>query len=283
MTKNLTVEQEAMLSTYRDKWLKIGLSTEPVNLPKAVEAAKLAYEIAGLDVPKKYEIYDSPSEAITEMKVRYGLDISVHDFVFGAHDAPWLSFYNYLSEVISIGACKKAQGLMELAENAGWCLFFDDLVVFTHRPSNIKFDDQQRTHCEDDYAIKYRDGTGVTVWHGIAVPEEWIFNKSTITPDVMLHHPNTEQRRAACEIVGWATVLEHLDAKLIDKDPDETVGSLMEVDLPDIGTERFLVALDPNVKKIVGLPVPPEMKTALEANSWTYGIDSVDFKPDFRV
>ena len=74
-----------------------------------------------------------------------------------------------------------------------------------------------------------------------------------------------------------------MDSVVIDKDEDETIGTLMEVNIPDIGKEKFLVAVDPNVGKRVGLPVPPEMETALQANSWTYGIDPFEFKPNFRV
>ena len=99
----------------------------------------------------------------------------------------------------------------------------------------------------------------------------------------MFKHPNIEQRRCACEIIEWAQVLKHLDAQVIDKDPDETIGTLLEVSLPDSGQEKFLLALDPNVNKLVGIPVPFEMKTALQANSWTYGIEEFDFKPTFRV
>jgi internalin A len=162
-------------------------------------------------------------------------------------------------------------------------LLFDELVVLTRKPVHIKFDAQNRTHCDNDYAIKYPDNTGVAIWHGQMIPPEWIFDKSTITPDVLLHWKNIEQRRCSCEIIGWSNVLKLLNSKVIDKDPDPTIGTLLEVELPDSGNEKFLLALDPNTNKEVGLPVPNEMKTALEANSWTYNIPKFEFKPDFRV
>lgn len=283
MITKLTREQEDLLAVYRDKWIKIGLSTAPVNTELAMKAITMVYAAGGLVAPDRCEVYASPFEAIREMKLRYGIDVSVHDFAYGSQDASWLSHYSYFQEVVGIESCNALSGLVELAKHTGWWLPFDEMVVFTHNPVHIRMDDENRTHCEDDYAIKFQDGTGVAAWHGICVPAEWIFDKSSITPEVMLQWPNVEERRCACEIVGWVNVLKHLEATTVDKDPDETVGTLLEVNLPDSGREKFLVALDPNVNKIVGIPVPPEMKTALEANSWSYGIDIFEFKPEFRV
>ena len=83
MIDHLTPEQEAQFETYRNKWLEIGLSTEPVNIEKALEAIEHVYAAANLPAPKKYEIYDSPFEAIQEMKIRYGIDVGYNDFIYG--------------------------------------------------------------------------------------------------------------------------------------------------------------------------------------------------------
>lgn len=283
MITTLNEYQESQLEVYQNKWIDIGLSTNEVDVEKSLASLRKAYEQVNLTFPEKYEVYDSPFEAITEMKIRYNIDITPNNFIYGAQDATWLSFYNYFLEVVDVKECEMLIPFMDLAESCGWALLFDELVVLTHNPLYIKFDDQNQTHCEDDYAIKYRDGTGVASWHGVKVPPEWIFDKQSITPEICLSWNNIEQRRCACEIVGWAKVLDNLDAVIIDKDVDETVGTLLEVNLPDVGKEKFLVVLDPNVNRKVGIPVPQEMKTALEANSWTYGIDKFEFVPEFRV
>lgn len=283
MLKELTEEQKAAFSTYVKKWIDIGTNTDELNVEKSLAALKLAYEQANLPFPDKHEVYDSPKAAIDAMKEKYDIDIVPDNFIFGAHDAHWLSFFNYFDEMCGITECKKLNPFMELAKHCGWVLTFDELVVLTHKPCSIKWDDEMHTHSEDSYAIEYRDGYGIAIWHGTRVPEEWILDRSSITPEVMLHWENVEQRRCACEIIGWAEVIKHLNAKVINKDADPTIGTLLEVDIPEIGVERFLVALDPNVGKEVGLSVPNEMETALEANSWTYGIDKFEFKPEFRV
>ncbi len=95
---------------------------------------------------------------------------------------------------------------------------------------------------------------------------------------------NIEQRRAACEILGWNAILSALDAKTIDRDGDPQIGELVEVSIPDIGRERFL-RVRCGTGREFALPVPPDMKTALQANAWTFGFD--DFrqflKPEIRT
>ena len=81
-----------------------------------------------------------------------------------------------------------------------------------------------------------------------------------------------EQRRAACEIIGWDNILNLLDAKIIDEDKDPMIGTLVEVNIPDIGREKFIRVLC-GTGRSFALPVPPEMNTALEANAWTYDLD----------
>lgn len=283
MIEYLTQEQIDKLPVYRKKWIDIGTSTDPINVEKSLKFLKLMYNEAKLKFPSSYEIYQSPYEAINKVREKYNINTTINDFIFGPHEGYWLSYFNYFQEVLGLEECDRLSPLMELSKHCGWVLPFDKIIVLTDKPCVIKFDEQLRTHCEDDYAIMYRDGYGVASWHGTRIPPKWIFNKSIITPDVLLNWPNIEQRRCACEIVGWINVLTLLDAKLINEDGDPTVGTLYEVDLPGIGNERFLVAIDPNTNKKIGLPVPGETKTALEANSWTYGINKFEFKPDFRV
>lgn len=282
MNNSILLPEDKLLQ-YKNKWLNIGKSTETLNVPAAMLALKDVYAQAGLECPQKYEVYDSPFEAITEMKLRYDLTVTNIDFVYGAQDAPWLSFYDCIQKEMGVKGCEKLAGLMEFAKHSGWALLLDELIVLTHKPIQIKLNEQNVLHCEDDLAIKFRDGEGVASWRGTRIPPCWIFDSATITPEVLLHWENIEQRRAACEIVGWAETLKLLNSTVIDKDEDESIGTLLEVNIPDIGSEKFLLVVDPNTNKFVGLPVPPEMKTALQANSWTYGIDPFEFKPTFRV
>ena len=278
MTKKidkLTPEQEAQFGVYVDKWLKIGLSTEVVDFENAKKAACLAYRLAGVREPTQFYITDSPMDAIDLIKkldpTKTEREI-FNEMSYGNHEACWFSFYNYFQEVVGLECCDKLQGLMDLAKYSGWVSFYEDVVVFQHRPEHIKFDDQERLHCEDGPAILYRDGYSVYAWHGTTIPSEWIEHKNELTAEIALTWTNIEQRRCACEILGWAKILRELDSEVIDSDEDPMIGNLIRVNIPDIGRENFLQVVC-GTGRTFAIPVPPECKTALEANAWTYGVD----------
>ena len=60
MIQKLTSEQENKLSVYKDKWLKIGLSCEPLNIEKSRSAVIKCYKVAGLKPPIFYFHTHSP-------------------------------------------------------------------------------------------------------------------------------------------------------------------------------------------------------------------------------
>jgi hypothetical protein len=107
--------------------------------------------------------------------------------------------------------------------------------------------------------------------HGTSIPEKWIKKPETLTARLALGQSNAELRRAGCEILGWDLILSELGAHVIDTDSDPEIGQLVEVDIPDSGMERFL-RVKCGTGRQFALPVPPTMKTALEANAWTYDI-----------
>jgi len=276
--EKLTKEQEDLFSVYRDKWCAIGLSTAPVDIEKAKVAVCKAYSAVGLKHPNKFLIADSPMQAIDIIR---GIDPTMsaeqifNDMSFGNQEASWLSFYNYFLEVCGIECCNKFEGLFEIAENCGWLNMYEDLVVFQQRPVSIMMDEEKRIHCDHAPAIEYRDGFGVYAWHGVRIPSEWIEDKSSITPTIALTWENIEQRRAACEILGWKNILDSLKSKIIDTDDDPLIGTLVEVNLPDLGKEKFLKVLCGTGREFA-IPVPKNMKTAIQANAWTFGIDDVN-------
>lgn len=286
---SLTPEQEQKFEEYMDRWIKIGLSTDPITperFEKAKESAKLAYELSGLTPPEKFYLADSPIAAVKLAK-ELGAEeneITIFNKVFyGNHDASWLCFYEFARDELGMSELNELNGIIELAKNSGWVNFFDEAVIIQHPPEVLKLDDQKRLHCEDGPAVRYRDGTEIYVWHGVTIPDEWIRDPGHLTAKIALNWENIEERRCACEILGWARILSDLDAVTIDADDDPEIGVLVEVDLPDSGKERFLRVLC-GTRREFALPVPLEMKTAWEANAWTYGFSSTDFvKPEVRT
>jgi hypothetical protein len=82
--------------------------------------------------------------------------------------------------------------------------------------------------------------------------------------------------------LGGQKILEVLKAKVINRHENEEIGELLEVKLPDSGKERFL-KFRCGTGRAFCLPVPRDMKTALQANAWTYGLDPSEFAPEVRT
>ena len=337
--EKLTDRQVQLLPAYREKWLKIGLSCEPLDFEKAKDAAKRAYAIAGLAAPTRFYHMSSPIGAAIlgtalknivgqvgdQVRGRVGAQVwdqvrgrvgarvwdqvwsqvrdqvrdqvwdqvgaqvwdqvmdqvgdQVGDQVYGSHDAGWLGFYDFFGAECGIEAIEKLRPLMDLAAVCGWWAPYEHAVIFQDRHNVLRRDDQHRLHCETGPAISYPDGYSLYFWHGTSVPERWITHKD-MSPSDILTHKNVEQRRAGCEILGWDRILDELEAKTLDVNPNPQIGTLLEVDLPDSGRERF-IRVKCGTGRFFALPVPPEIRTALEAQQWMW--NDPNYQPEVRT
>jgi hypothetical protein len=196
--------------------------------------------------------------------------------------AAWVTYFRdvcgWENEVL-----EKFEITERLVKSCGWTWWHQNVLAISDRPSLINRDVNGRLHCENGPSIAYRDGWSLYHWHGVSIPKEWVTGSKPGAKDA-LTWANIEQRRAACEIVGWANVLAQLNARSIDLDNDPAVGELLEADIPDSGKERFLKVRCGTGREFV-LPVPREIETALQGNLWTYGIDANDrsFIPEIRT
>ena len=70
----------------------------------------------------------------------------------------------------------------DVARSAGLWWPFERVVIFSERPAELHFNDQQLLHNADGPAIVYRDGVRVYAWNGKAVPERWIMEPDVVPP-----------------------------------------------------------------------------------------------------
>jgi hypothetical protein len=195
----------------------------------------------------------------------------------------------FFRRVCNLPNTENIDPLLRIAQSCGWVWFFAGAVIITDRPRTLRRDDQNRLHCEDGPALEYRDGFGVYAWHGTRVPSHWISGRENLSPVEVLKTDNVEQRAAGAAIVGWPKMLDVLDAKVIDSDPDPDHGDLLEVNLPGLPeTGLFLRAYCkrnglivegcPKVSDIDGNPI----RTVKAAQAWSFGKAEAEFTyPDF--
>ena len=321
----LTEEQEARFPEFVEKWVKIGLSTEPADFDRATKAVLKAYELCNLKRPMVILITGSPYAAtiggayawmlLKEFfgkKVRSQVESQVRNQVrnqvesqvwsqvrsqvwsqvesqsvdnYGINSL-WSSWGAYISFFRDV--CGWENEVLErfeideaLMQSCGWTWWHENVLAISDRPEWIKRDANGRLHSQDGHAIHYRDGWGFSCWHGVTIPDEWLTG-GIPSADEAIIWKNIEQRRAACEIIGWANVLKTLDAKVIDKNESEYIGTLYEANIPDSGMERFLQVMCGTGREFV-IPVPRDVKNALEANSWTYGLNPDQFNVEVRT
>ena len=174
---------------------------------------------------------------------------------------------------------------LEIASSCGWWWPYRRACVISERPSAIHTDPAGRLHAAHEPAVRYRDGRSLHVWHGTGVPSDWIQAPKHLDVTLALTWPNTEQRRALAEIIGWERVLEKVDARTIDKDPDPAIGELIEVTVPGRHREtaRLLLKVRCGTQRDFVLSVPPGMRSAREANAWTYGLQPDEYQLEVRT
>ena len=327
----ITPAQTARIDEWVQKWIEIGLSTEPADFEKATNAALKVYKLCNLDKPAVVLHMSSPhgatiggviawatlkelSEQVRSQvwsQIRSQVESQVESQVWsqvwsqvgsqvrsqvesqvgsatdnyrgGAFWAGWCAYISFFRDVMGWKnpTLKQFEIDEDLTKSCGWVWWHENVLAISDRPLRISRDDQGRLHHPEKMAIEYRDGWGFCSWHGTVVPSEWIVEKK-LTAKQALKHQNMEQRRAGCEILGWTKVMDELDAKVINRHDSEQIGTLLEVDLPDSGKERFLDVRCGTGRRFV-IPVPKEMKTALAANAWSYGLDAKLFNPEVRT
>ena len=161
----------------------------------------------------------------------------------------------------------------QAARHGGFRFMHAEFCLVSDFPAILRVDAQHRPHCADGPSHRWRDGWSLYHWHGVAVPREWIEERDGVDVRAVLADRNVERRRAGMEIVGWNKALAALHATTVDADPNPEIGTLLRCDLPDAPGSLFLRVRCGTGREFV-LPVPEDVKTAAEANAWTYGLTS---------
>lgn len=279
----LTQAQIDAMPKYVEKWVAIGLSTERVDFEKVKPLVAKCYEKAGYKVPNFHFAQgpDEGYETYLALGGKPGRSEYTSGCMFGSMEASWLSYYDYYKNETDI-EIDNIDHMKELVMSSGWVYLGDTDAIIHDRPTIIARDEQGRLHSETGPAVQYGDGWERFYWHGNCIPREWIMEREKLTAEIAIGQQNVELRRCACEILGWANVIKNLKSVVIDEDADPMIGTLYEVDLPDMGKEKFLM-VKCGTGRTFALPVPPEMKTALAANAWTYDLPNPDDLRDLEV
>lgn len=290
--ETLTKEQESKLSTYRDKWLAIGLSTEETDIEAAESAMNAVYECAGLTPPEQkiwarnpYEGAVLAAQLAKYGEIRSGDELSKTEITsqlnqagYGSHDASWLSFYDFFQQEAGINL-EKVNGLIKLAQQCGWWWAFESTVVMTPKPNFLATDEQGRLHREDGAALSYADGWSLYCWHGIRVSERLIKNPESYTVEEVLNEGNAEIRRCMTEKIGLD--IFQSEASLVCEDE---IGKLYRLSIEGDEDLSFVQVINSSPEpdgtfKSYSLRVPPTVETPKEGIAWTFQKEESEYIP----
>ncbi len=202
------------------------------------------------------------------------------NFCFGQNDASWLSFYDFFSQECNLKKeIEKLNGLIKMCKT-GWFITYENVCIISRKPKEIHMENKL-LHNLNGPSILFNNGFSIYSFRGIKIPSDWIENPKSLTAEIALGWNNIEQRRAACEILGWDKILNKLNSNIIDNDNEE-IGQLLLVNIPDSGEEKFL-RVKCGTGRTFAIPVPPEMQTAKQANAWTYGLETNQLNVEVRT
>jgi hypothetical protein len=193
----------------------------------------------------------------------------------------YLSFFRHVAK-LNLPEYEAFQHYEAAVLHGGPAMLHSKFWIACDYPECVHRDAENRPHCENGPFTAWDDGIALYAWHGTTVPAKWIEDKASLDPKTALTWPNVEQRRAAAEIIGWKRVIDSLRPTIVDVDGDPEIGVLMRVDLPDAPGSQFL-KVRCGTKREFCLPVPAEMRTARQANAWTFQLEPNELQLEVRT
>jgi hypothetical protein len=194
-----------------------------------------------------------------------------------------ITFFRYIAK-LNIDY-SKFDAYEKLGEHSGPRFIHSKFCIISDKPLFIKRDDNSQPHAETGPYIKWRDGTALYAIHGVRVPA-WIIEKpQEITIKKIDNESNIEIRRIMIDKYGLSKYIENSGSKLIHKD---CFGELYEKLVENDENIKIVKVINSTPekdgsKKTYWIRVPPDINTAKDAVSWTFGIDSDHYQPNIET
>ena len=278
MIEKLTKKQEEMLQEYARAGIEIGLATGAEMDEKKVRELTDAHRVMR-EVPKakNFLVFDSPFAAIKEIP-----DIDPSNALYGQHDINWLMYLMYYR--VELGFTKETEQivhLFELAKQVHWMWMSSDTTVVTRRPVEIHMQPKPHTtvenfrvlHNYDDHALKYADGTGIYMFNGVEIPDNYSWAVTTPAEELdvteVLSIRNTEVRTEVLKKIGVERAFDALDKTLLN---EYTCPLGNDYWLYDIqfgnNVRKYLRMYCPSKKELAIEAVPPQVENCEQALNW---------------
>ena len=271
MLEAMTAEQDAMLDTVAEEYIRSMTEPDPYDAEVVAAWLRVVYAACDTPPPRRVEVADSPMAALTLASSLLGTKQSSLDGV-GLADAGWVARYDAYHRVgvVSEEEVKDVLALRAFLRCAWDHLLLDDVAIVVRRPASLRVDTAGDLHCDDGPAIMWADGNAEYAHHGVWISERIALSPRMHTREEYLAISDTEQRRALSERAGWEWVADLLGATVIDRWTDAATGLAYELMSHDVGKllRKESPTLQTGARPWYVEPVHEDLVTAQAARKW---------------
>lgn len=284
MINELTHDQEQEMQKYVDKYVEVGLSTEPINRVKAKAYAKKLFKFLNKDAAPTVLFSKGPKhtwnivtaiEGNKDKKMTQkgadkliGVEGDYKNFVYPYLDGQFFSYYIAWVKYMEFIGVKDIPDYSIIEDQLQFGLIypFDNYCIFTDRFLFVHLKNNQ-LHCENGPSIAYGDGTQIWSLNGVTVPQ-WLVEtpRHKLDPAEFAKLTNVEVRREFIRKVGVEQICQKLGSVVLDKKGDY---ELHEIDLKGTtGKWPYLKMLNPSIGIWHMECVDKSCKTVKQALNW---------------
>ena len=165
------------------------------------------------------------------------------------------------------------------------CITFEGITFISKPPKKQSFDEKNRLHSKEGYAVEFEDGYGQHYINGVFFSEELFkssFVNKSISSQEIMNLKNTENKACLIQHFGYEKILNELkDIKILDKQEifnpirNKTMSyELIEFPMGNKVIARFVKVEDFSTNKItcIGVPREESTNTCKKAISWTFPV-----------
>lgn len=156
---------------------------------------------------------------------------------------------------------------------------YENVCYLVEQPRRWTFDNQNRLHNFETYAVEWGDQYGLYFWHGTLITAD--IAEAPLSVKAIETQRNVEIRRLLTERYGYERYIKESGLKPIQQDK---TGTLYRKDM--INDEPLVVVCVTNstpepdgTYRTYWLRVPPTMDTAHAAVAWTFNLTPETYKP----
>lgn len=271
--ERLSEKQVKQLDVYREKWIKIGLSTKPVSEARTKEIITNFYTKVLLKAPPtEIIIARSPLEAWNIVCEKFDVDKTelVWSYLGGNFDAYLFSMYDYLMEVCGVKIPTKesadAYEAYKATSELSGIYPSDNFCVVSKKCTEIHLKDG-KLHRDGGPAVLYEDGFACWSLNGVRVSKEIAETPdSKLDCNLILTTKNVEVGREIVRKIGIERIIDKLGAVTLDEDKERSY-TLLRFEKKKVNGEYlvFLKMVNPSLGCYHIEEVESSIKTVREA------------------